>query len=131
MEPQNTSFRYSYSAKEQAEIRYIREKYAPPAEENTLECLRRLDARVTQKAQMYALIVGILGAMLLGFGMSLIMTDLAAKIGLPYAFAFGILAGVIGLVGVALAYPVYNRVIQKERARIAPKILLLTEELMK
>ncbi len=32
---------------------------------------------------------------------------------------------------IALAYPVYNRVLKKERARIAPEILRLTEELLK
>ncbi|MBP3434944.1 MAG: hypothetical protein J6K62_01265 [Clostridia bacterium] len=131
MSEQNKVFEYNYSAKEQAEIKRIREKYEPPRTESKLEQLRRLDAGVTQKASVWALVVGVVGALVMGGGMSLVMTDLGDKLGLPYAMAIGVVLGVIGLVGVALAYPLYNRVVAKERERIAPEILRLTEELMK
>ena len=131
MSEQNKVFEYNYSAKEQAEIKRIREKYEAPRTESKLEQLRRLDAGVTQKASAWALVVGVVGALVMGGGMSLVMTDLGDKLGLPYAMAIGVVLGVIGLVGVALAYPLYNRVVAKERERIAPEILRLTEELMK
>ena len=131
MSEQNKVFEYNYSAKEQAEIKRIREKYEAPRTESKLEQLRRLDAGVTQKASAWALVVGMVGALIMGGGMSLVMTDLGDKLGLPYAMAIGVVLGVIGLVGVALAYPLYNRVVAKERERIAPEILRLTEELMK
>lgn len=131
MSEQNKVFEYNYSAKEQAEIKRIREKYEAPRTESKLEQLRRLDAGVTQKASVWALVVGVVGALVMGGGMSLVMTDLGDKLGLPYAMAIGVVLGVIGLVGVALAYPLYNRVVAKERERIAPEILRLTEELMK
>ena len=131
MSEQNKVFEYNYSAKEQAEIKRIREKYEAPRTESKLEQLRRLDAGVTQKASAWALVVGMVGALVMGGGMSLVMTDLGDKLGLPYAMAIGVVLGVIGLVGVALAYPLYNRVVAKERERIAPEILRLTEELMK
>ena len=131
MSEQNKVFEYNYSAKEQAEIKRIREKYEAPRTESKLEQLRRLDAGVTQKASAWALVVGMVGALVMGGGMSLVMTNLGDKLGLPYAMAIGVVLGVIGLVGVALAYPLYNRVVAKERERIAPEILRLTEELMK
>lgn len=131
MSEQNKVFEYNYSVKEQAEIKRIREKYEAPRTESKLEQLRRLDAGVTQKASVWALVVGMVGALVMGGGMSLVMTDLGDKLGLPYAMAIGVVLGVIGLVGVALAYPLYNRVVAKERERIAPEILRLTEELMK
>ena len=90
-------FKYTYSAKEQAELKRIREKYTNK-EENKMERLRRLDTRVTQKAQAVSLIFGVVGAMVLGFGMSLIMSDLALILGFKGAMAiiFGVISGIIG-----------------------------------
>lgn len=126
------TFRYTYSAKEQNEIENIRKKYAAP-EEDKMERLRRLDASVTGKATMTALIPGIIGTLFLGIGMSLSMSDLSGMLGFSQSMALfiGIMIGLIGIVLICLAYPLYNRVIKKERAKIAPEILKLTEELMK
>lgn len=120
----NTTFQYTYSAKEQEELKRIRSKYAPK-EENKMDLLRRLDAQVYQKATMYAIIVGVIGALILGTGMSCCMVWGGA------VFVLGIIVGVIGLAVVGLAYPLYNRTLKKERERIAPEILRLTDELMK
>lgn len=126
------TFNYTYSAKQQEEIKNIRKKYAVP-EEDKMEQLRKLDESVTQKATMVALIVGTIGALILGFGMSLAMTELNEILG--SAKSFGIIIGsMIGVVGIALvcyAYPLYNRTLQKEREKIAPEIIRLTDELMK
>ncbi len=132
MDNQNETFSYSYSAKDQTEIKRIREKYIP-REETAMERLRRLDASVTQKASLNSLIVGIVGALLLGFGMSLTMSELSTILGSykDIALPVGILIGIAGIVLVSLAYPLYNRTLKKERERIAPEILRLTDELMK
>lgn len=129
---QKEEFRYSYSAKQQAEIDHIRKKYLPK-EEDKMEQLRKMDAAVTQKANMVAIVLGVAGSLLLGFGMSLFMTDLGRIFGdhKSISMAVGIPIGLIGLVCAALAYPVYQRILQKERAKIAPRILQLTEELSK
>ena len=47
------------------------------------------------------------------------------------AFALGILIGVIGMAVLGMAYPLYQRILKKEREKAAPEILRLTEELMK
>lgn len=132
MDNKEKAFQYTYSAKEQSEVEAIRKKYLPQ-EENKMERLRKLDRSASQKAQSYALSLGILGALILGTGMSLFMSDLGAKLDLNgnLALLIGMIAGIIGMVLVALAYPVYNRVLKKERERIAPEILRLTDELMK
>lgn len=126
------SFQYTYSAKEQEEIKNIRKKYMVP-EEDKMEQLRRLDRSVGQKATAASLIAGIVGALVLGTGMSLAMTDLGAVFGMSQmvAFVVGIIIGLVGMVPVALAYPMYNKVLVKERERVAPEILRLSEELMK
>ena len=131
-EPNHETFQYTYSAKEQKEIKDIRKKYVQP-EENKMDLLRKLDAGVTKKATTAALILGIIGALLLGIGMSLAMTDLGEMLGKTQTMGMivGIIIGVIGIVLVSCAYPVYNHVTKKEREKIAPEILRLTDELMK
>lgn len=128
MEKRDDTFRYTYSAAQQQEIENIRKKYLPP-EEDKMEQLRKLDASVTTKAMVYSLATGILGALILGTGMSLVMSELGNLLG-ALAMPVGVALGLIGLVLVALAYPLYNRTLKKERQRIAPLILQLTEELM-
>lgn len=128
----NEGFNYTYSAKEQEEIKAIRKKYAASEEsEDKMTQLRRLDASVYSKASAAALAVGIVGALIMGIGMSLVMTDIGAALGTVLAMVIGISIGVVGIVLVCLAYPIYNRTLKKEREKIAPEILRLTDELMK
>lgn len=116
------AFRYTYSAKAQEEIRYIRSKYIPK-EESSLERLRRLDAGATNKAVACSVSLGVAGTLIFGTGMSLC---LVSSMYLP-----GVIVGIIGLLVLAPAYPLYLRVLRRERERIAPQILQLTDELMK
>ena len=127
----NEAFSYTYSAEQRQEIEEIRKKYLPP-EQNKMERLRKLHTSVGSKAMTLSLVIGIVGALILGSGMSLIMTDLAASLGIAAgaAMVLGVILGFVGLIMVALAYPVYDRVLKKERARIAPEILRLTDELL-
>ncbi|MBQ8497659.1 MAG: hypothetical protein IJ489_09425 [Clostridia bacterium] len=128
----NEVFSYTYSAREQAEIRKIREKYTNK-EEDKMKRLRRLDAGVTQKAQAVSLTLGILGTLILGFGMSLIMSDLPDILGAykELSMVVGILIGIVGGGFISLAYPIYHFILKRERKKIAPEILRLTDELMK
>ena len=125
----NHSFEYTYSAEQQKEVEEIRKKYLPK-EEDKMEQLRKLHAIPTQKAQAASLAVGVVGALIMGTGMSLAMTDIGAELG-SLAMVLGIFAGVAGMVLAALAYPAYNRVLRKQREKIAPEILRLSDELLK
>ena len=124
MEQQDT-FRYTYSAKEQEEVKRLREKYAPQpvAVEDKLAALRRLDEGVTQKAMAFSLTLGIIGTLIMGTGMCCVLVWSQMLIGIP--------VGLMGILGVVLAYPLYNRILKTERARIAPEVLRLTDELLK
>ena len=134
MEDTNKSeeFKFTYLAREQEELRKIRQKYVPK-EVDRMEQLRKLDAGVTRKAVVISLVAGIIGALVLGFGMSLIMTDVGETLGLygKIQVVLGVVIGMIGVVLVSVAYPIYNRIARKERERIAPEIIRLTDELMK
>ena len=125
-----SGFTYTYSAKEQAELKRIREKYtAPTVAEDNMARLRRLDASVTNTAQVVALVFGIVGTLILGLGMSLIMTDFA-ELGEAEAMVIGIPVGVVGGVLASLAYPIYNAIVKAKRKKLAPEIIRLTDELM-
>ena len=117
------NFSYTYSAKEQDEIRKIRKKYLPE-ETDKMEQLRRLDESVTRKATVLSLIFGITGMLVLGIGMCccLVWTKL---------FALGIVVGISGIAAASGAYPIYSLAIKKEREKIAPEIIRLTDELLK
>ncbi|MBQ2935999.1 MAG: hypothetical protein IJD96_07195 [Lachnospiraceae bacterium] len=119
----NESFHFTYSAKEQEEIKKIRQKYIP--ENNKMDLLRRLDKSVTQKGTIYAIALGIIGSLLLGIGMCCTMVWSAVW------FLPGIAIGIIGIGIMVVAYPAYNYITKKEREKIAPEILRLADELMK
>lgn len=116
----NNKFSYTYSADTQEEIAKIREKYFPRGETN-LEKIKRLDNSVTNKAVIASLVVGIISALILGIGMCCCMVW-------TKFFVLGIFVGIIGIIGVCAAYPVYKKVLEKERAKVAPQILALTDE---
>ena len=127
-------FTYTYSAREQAELRRIRDKYTAPSNtEDKMARLKRLDASVTNTAQAVALVFGITGTLILGFGMSLCMTELALHLGLSESMALtvGIICGITGGIIASLAYPIYNAIVRAKRKRLAPEIIRLTDELIK
>jgi len=126
MENNNETFKYSYSAKQQEEIKRIYQKYQPKVaeKEDALSRIQRLDAETTKKSTAVSLIVGIISTLIMGTGMSCVM------VGGNEMFFPGIIIGLIGLVGIAAAYPIYTRITKAQREKAAPEILRLTEELM-
>lgn len=120
---ENEKFSYTYSAKEREEISRIRQKYV--ATEDKMEQLRQLDARVDRKASAVSIILGVIGALIMGVGMC------CALVWKGWWFIPGIVIGLVGMAVIALAYPVYQKVLKKERDKIAPEIIRLTDELMK
>ena len=130
---EQNGFTYTYSAKERAELKRIRDKYTAPTEsEDKMARLRRLDASVTNTAQSVALVFGVIGTLILGFGMSLIMTELGALFGANgnMTTVIGIAIGIVGGILASLAYPIYSAIVRRKRKRLAPEILRLTDELM-
>ncbi len=118
----NEGFHYTYSAAEQEELQQLRQKYLPP-QEDKMALIRRLDAGVYNKACILSLIVGILGTLLLGVGLCCVLAwNLTA---------LGIVVGILGIIAMLPAYPLFLYTMQKEREKVAPEILRLTEELLK
>lgn len=121
---ESKKFSYTYSAREQEEIKTIRQKYMSQ-EENKMEQLRRLDKNATWKGTIVASILGVIGAFFLGIGMCCTM------VWSGLLFVPGIIIGIIGLIVIAAAYPLYLKITKKQREKLAPQILKLTDELMR
>ena len=111
-------------------VQKIRTQYTEK-QHTELDALKALDAKVKKPANVFAYIYGSVSAVIMGTGMSLVMTEIGEIIGLANAMVPGILIGIVGMVLVALAYPLYNRVLKKQREKIAPEILRLSDELLK
>ena len=123
MENDKKKFSYTYSAKEQEELIRIRNKYLTEKDDK-MENLRKLDQSVYKKATIYSIISGIVGVLVMGIGMccTMVWED---KMFIP-----GVIIGLIGIILVSLAYPVYNSILKNERKKIAPEIIRLTDELL-
>ncbi|MGN0520423.1 MAG: hypothetical protein ACI4LB_06745 [Candidatus Fimenecus sp.] len=116
------TFEYTYSAPQQAEIKKIREKYLPKsAREDKLEQLRRLDRSAERPGQIAALTLGVVGTLIFGTGLCCVMVWAR--------FLLGVVVGAVGIAVAAVAYPAYKRINEKQRCKVAPRILKLTEEL--
>lgn len=124
MENNTEKFEYTYSAKQQQEIERIRKKYMPK-EEDKMEQLRKLDAEVTKPGTIWSMVIGVIGCLLLGIGMSCTM------VWADSFFVLGIIVGIIGMIIIGTAYPVYMKITEKQREKLGPQILALTEELSK
>lgn len=124
MKEKEEKFTYTYSAGEQEEIKNIRQKYLPP-EENKMEQLRKLDDSATKKGTAVSLAVGVVSTLILGVGMCCTM------VWADTMFIPGIIIGILGMAGIGAAYPIYRNITKKQREKLAPKILELTNELIK
>ena len=124
MEHNKEPFEYTYSAKQQAEIEQIRRKYMPK-EADKMELLRKLDRDVTKPGTIWSITIGMIGCLLFGIGMGCVM------VWADSFFVWGIVIGMIGMIAVAMAYPVYAKITEKQKEKLSPQILALTEELSK
>lgn len=126
MEEKKETFTFTYSASQQEEVKRIREKYAPAtAQEDKMERLRRLDRAATKPGTAAALIVGIISTLIMGVGMCCTM------VWSETLFVPGIVIGIVGIIGICAAYPLYLHITKRRRSKLAPEIMRLADELMK
>ena len=111
-------------------VQKIRTQYTEK-QHTELDTLKELDAKVKRPANVFAYIYGSLSAIVMGAGMSLVMTDIGTIIGLDGAMVPGIVIGIVGM-GMALStYPIYKKILSARRKNYAPEILALSEKIMK
>ena len=124
------TFNYKYSAKENEEIQEIRKKYLPKSE-SKLDEVKRLDAKVQRPVNTFAYVFGSASAIVMGCGMSLVMTDIGQKIGMESTMMPGIVIGVIGMLLAIVNYPMYKKLLASRKKKYAEQILKLSETIMK
>ena len=110
-------------------VQKIRTQYTEK-QHTELDALKALDAKVKRPANVFAYTYGLLSAIIMGTGMSLVMTEIGTIIGLVNAMIPGIVIGVVGM-GMALTtYPIYKKLLSSRKRKYAPEILKLSEKLM-
>ena len=95
-----------------------------------LDALRALDAKVKRPANVFGYAFGSVSAIVMGTGMSLVMTDIGAILGMTSTMIPGIAVGVVGLGMALLTYPIYKRILASRKAKYASEILALSESVM-
>ncbi len=110
-------------------VQKIRTQYME--KENThLNALKELDAKVKRPANIFAYVFGSVGAIVMGSGMSLVMTDIGEKLGMESTMTAGIVIGVVGMLMAIVNYPIYKRILSSRRKKYADQIMKLSEEIM-
>lgn len=122
MDDKYNTFSYTYSAKQQEEVKRIRQKYIPP-EENRLEQLRKLDESATRPGRVAAITLGAISALVLGIGMCCTMVW-------TQFFVLGVVIGVIGLAGMGASLPLYSELVRRQRKKLTPQIMQLSHALL-
>ncbi|MBQ7319858.1 MAG: dihydropteridine reductase [Clostridia bacterium] len=99
-------------------------------ESTELDELRALDAKVKRPANVFSYVFGSIGAIVMGAGMSLVMTDIGATVGVANPLVAGIIIGIIGL-GMALVnYPIYKGILERRKKKYGAEIVALSDKLL-
>ena len=111
-------------------VEKIRSQYTEQ-EHNELDALKALDARVKKPARVFGYTYGSIGTVVMGAGMSLVMTDIGSILGLTGTLVPGILVGIVGMGMVLSTYPIYKKILNSRRKKFAPQIMELSDRIMK
>ena len=111
-------------------VEKIRSQYME-AEHTELDALKALDASVRKPANVFGYIYGSIGAIVLGAGMSLVMTDIGAMLGMAETMVPGIVVGIVGLIMSCTTYPIYRKILASRKKKYAHQIMELSERVMK
>lgn len=110
-------------------VQKIRTQYIEK-EQGKLDELKTLDAKVKRPASLFGYIFGSIGAVVMGCGMSLVMTDIGSFVGLENSMIPGIVIGVVGMAMAIVNYPIYKRILAGRKQKYADKIIKLSEQII-
>ena len=110
-------------------VQKIRTQYIEK-EHTQLDALKELDAKVKRPANVFAYVYGSLSAIVMGAGMSLVMTDICTVIGLADGMVPGIVVGLLGMALALTTYPIYKAILASRKKKFAPQIMELSERAM-
>jgi len=111
-------------------VEKIRSQYTEQ-EHTELDALKALDAKVKKPASVFGFTYGSVGAIVMGAGMSLVMTDIGTMLGMRETMIPGIVVGIVGLAMALTTYPIYKKILTFRKKKYAPQIMELSERAMK
>lgn len=111
-------------------VQKIRTQYTEK-EHTGLDELKELDLKVNRPANVFAYIFGSISAIIMGAGMSLVMTDIAETVGIQNPMVYGIIIGIVGMFMAIINYPIYKGILGSRRKKYADKIIALSDKIMK
>ena len=110
-------------------VQKIRTQYTEK-EHTGLDELKELDLKVKRPANVFAYIFGSISAIIMGAGMSLVMTDIAETVGIQNPMLYGIVIGILGMFMAIINYPIYKGILGSRRKKYADKIITLSDKIM-
>ncbi len=110
-------------------VQKIRTQYTEK-EHTDLEELKKLDSRVKRPANVFAYVFGSVSALIMGSGMSLVMTDIAKTVGIQNPMLWGIVIGIVGMLMAIVNYPIYKGILSSRRKKFADEIIALSNKIM-
>ncbi len=111
-------------------VQKIRTQYTEK-EHTDIDALKKLDKKVKKPANIFAYVFGSVSAIIMGSGMSLVMTDIGSSIGITDALIPGIVVGAVGMLMAIINYPIYKSILGSRRKKYAEKIIALSDSIMK
>lgn len=111
-------------------VQKIRTQYTEK-EHTGLDELKELDTKVKRPANVFAYIFGSISAIIMGAGMSLVMTDIAETVSIQNPMLYGIIIGIVGMFMAIINYPIYKGILGSRRKKYADKIIALSDKIMK
>ena len=111
-------------------VEKIRSQYTEK-EHTDLDALKALDAKVKKPANVFGYTYGTIGTIVMGAGMSLVMTDIGALLGMAETLVPGIAVGLVGMAMALSTYPIYNKILNSRKKKYAAQILELSDRIKK
>lgn len=111
-------------------VQKIRTQYTEK-EPSQVDALRKLDKKVKKPANIFGYLFGTVSAVIMGSGMSLVMTDIGAALGMQSAMVPGVIIGLAGLLMAIINYPVYTRILSSRRKKYANQVIALSDKIIK
>ena len=111
-------------------VQKIRTQYTEK-ESTELDALHALDRKVKKTASVFAYVFGSIAAIIMGAGMSLVMTEIGTAVGIENHMFYGIVIGVVGMLLAIVNYPIYKGILGSRRRKYASEIIALSDKIMK
>ena len=111
---------YRYTADEQREINELRNRYTSDNPDDQLSAMRRIDHDVTRRATAMAVGFGLAGTLVMGLGLAMV---LSFNWMIP-----GMILGCCGIAVMAAMPAAYERLLKRERKKVAPQIVELIKK---